>query len=84
MVQTRQKYLAVQLELEAALGGDNPDRPHLLFMIARNYELLGEWSAATRYYKEALVATVVDWQYTEITNGLRRVRRKRIATILPF
>ncbi|MFN8698414.1 MAG: tetratricopeptide repeat protein [Flavobacteriales bacterium] len=77
-------YRLAETELRAALEGENPDRPYLLYLIARNYELMTEWNLATRTYKEALMETTVEWQFGEITNGLRRVRKKRLNALLPF
>jgi hypothetical protein len=48
------------------------------------YEVRGEFRQAVKAYKEAALASAVDFEVDRLLNGVKRCRRKRIALFFTF
>lgn len=64
--------------LEKGLNANQPNKVAMLQNIAHVYELQGEWSAAIKAYKKAMIASVVDQEVNSLQAGIKRCRRKRV------
>ena len=62
--------------LEKGLQTNKPNKVTMWQNIAHVYELQGEWSAAIKAYKKAMMASVADQEVNNLKAGIKRCRRK--------
>ena len=70
--------------LRAGLAKPEAIRPSLMEAIAYAYELQGEYRHAIRAYKEAAIASAVDFEVDRMLRAAGRCRRKRFALLFSF
>lgn len=70
--------------LRVGLTKPNANKYALMSNIAQAYELRGELGAAIKAYKEALVTSVAEFEVSQLMEGVKRCRRKRMAMLFTF
>ncbi|HYC86056.1 MAG TPA: hypothetical protein VEB86_12580 [Chryseosolibacter sp.] len=67
-------------------GLTKPEAIRLALLEGMGYahELLGEYGAAMRSYRQAATTSAIDSEVERVMKGVRRCRRKRIATFFSF
>ncbi len=65
--------------LKLGLTKHQPNRVAFLQNMAQAYELQGKWSEAIKAYKDAMMATVVEHEVSNLAAGIKRCRRKRLS-----
>lgn len=68
----------------AGLTKPDANRVALYEGMAYAYEVRGEYREAVKAYKEAAMATAVDFEVDRLLKGVARCRRKRIALFFTF
>ena len=69
--------------LEAGLGKNSANKVALLENIAQVYELKRDYGKAINYYKEALASTV-GFETAQLSEGIKRCRKKRWVMMFTF
>lgn len=70
--------------LEKGLPLVGANRTAFLEAIGQAYEWSGRYARAIRAYKEAALATVIDPDVDRILLGVKRCRKKRLASLFPL
>lgn len=78
------RYAEAIEQFRAGLTRPEANRASLLEGIAHAYEMQGEYRRAMRAYREAAMASVVDFEVDRLLNGAKRCRKKRIALFFSF
>lgn len=78
------RYSEAIEQFRAGLASANANRTALLEGMAYALEMLGDYRSAARAYREAAMASVVDFEVDRLLNGAKRCRRKRMALFFCF
>jgi len=70
--------------LRVGLTKPNANKYALMANIAQAYELRGDLRMAIKTYKEALVTSVAEYEVSQLMEGVKRCRRKRMAMLFAF
>ena len=62
---------------QAGLAKSKANHVGLLQNLAQAYELRKDWGLAIKAYKEALLASVVEYEVSSLMAGIKRCRKKR-------
>jgi tetratricopeptide (TPR) repeat protein len=65
--------------LEQGVLKSNANRVAFMDCIGQAYELRGEFRKAIKAYKEAVLASVNSFEINNLTDGIKRCRKKRLA-----
>lgn len=77
------RYSEALQYLEAGVKKENANKVAFLEHIAQVYELKREYGQAIKHYKEALASTV-GYETAQLTEGIKRCRKKRWVMIFSF
>ena len=83
MIRTNRYAEAIEY-LEQGVQKPTASRVVFLEAMGQAYELQGNFRQAIKVYREAMMASVVDHEVTNMTNHVARCRKKRWAAMLKF
>lgn len=83
MIRTNRYAEAIQY-LEQGVQKPTASRVVFLEAMGQAYELQGNFRQAMKVYREAMMASVVDHEVTNMTNHVTRCRKKRWAAMFKF
>jgi tetratricopeptide (TPR) repeat protein len=79
-----QRYAEVISNAEEGLTKPKANKVALYEMIGNAYELKGEFSRAIKAYKAASMCSMATYEVDNLTAGIKRCRRKRLAFLFTF